>query len=571
MKHSFKSKKRRGQAYVEYALLLALGAIGMVWIVNQATDRVEESSDEVACDIAYGGRVDCESVVDGDDGNDGLPIARFVFSCTDTVCSFDGTASSDSNGEIVKLDWTFADTGTDIGWTPDHTFPTPGQYAVTLKVTDNDGNTDDTTKIVTIEPGPECPPTPDIDGLPAGTVLFDQFEGMTISSHNQGRYPAMLFDSENPTGGDTDLGSPNADFGGPGHGSGGRAGQPGENSQPQGMVMIVSEDGDSNDPDDRASGGELIFEFEYDANVSTLAFLDVDDAPKNPTVKLYDRSGRMFWSNDVPPLGDNSYVLMEVDQTGVAKLVVDFPGSGSVDGLFFCEDYPTVDGDAPQVVEDNDVSENQPPMAAFSYTCEDATCQFDASGSNDPDGAITNIAWDYGDGQRGNAEAVTHTFATSGTYNVTLTVTDNDGATQSTTKSITVTAPDAPEDVPPAFQCEGSPTISSFEIVNTGNGSVIRPLVNGDTIDFSDLGTKNISVIAIASNGTPRSVVFELNGSEVQTENGAPYAIEGDASGNYRTWNVQNGSYTLRATVFSDRNGNGEERGCLEVEFTVQD
>ena len=54
---------------------------------------------------------------------------------------------------------------------------------------------------------------------------------------------------------------------------------------------------------------------------------------------------------------------------------------------------------------------------------------FDGTLSDDSDGSITSYDWDFGDGSFGTGETTSHTFATSGTYSVTLTVIDDDGAT----------------------------------------------------------------------------------------------------------------------------------------------
>jgi PKD repeat protein len=83
---------------------------------------------------------------------------------------------------------------------------------------------------------------------------------------------------------------------------------------------------------------------------------------------------------------------------------------------------------------------NQDPAANFSGTQDRLSVAFDGSASQDPDGSIVSHAWDFGDGTTpGSGQSVTHVYATSGTYDVTLTVTDDDGAMASTSKSITVT------------------------------------------------------------------------------------------------------------------------------------
>ncbi len=66
------------------------------------------------------------------------------------------------------------------------------------------------------------------------------------------------------------------------------------------------------------------------------------------------------------------------------------------------------------------------------------TVGLDASGSTDPDGAITQYEWDFGDGQQGAGVSVRHEYTQSGVYTVTLTVVDEDGASAQTTLEIRV-------------------------------------------------------------------------------------------------------------------------------------
>jgi PKD repeat protein len=79
---------------------------------------------------------------------------------------------------------------------------------------------------------------------------------------------------------------------------------------------------------------------------------------------------------------------------------------------------------------------NQPPSASFTSTCTQLACTFDSSASSDPDGTIASRSWAYGDGTTGTSAS--HTYAANGTYSVTLTVTDNGGATASTSRAVTV-------------------------------------------------------------------------------------------------------------------------------------
>ena len=82
---------------------------------------------------------------------------------------------------------------------------------------------------------------------------------------------------------------------------------------------------------------------------------------------------------------------------------------------------------------------NNPPTAAFTYSCSALTCQF-TDGSSDSDGSVVSRSWSFGDGTTSTATSPSKTYAAGGTYTVTLTVTDDDGATGSTSRSVTVSS-----------------------------------------------------------------------------------------------------------------------------------
>jgi PKD repeat protein len=93
---------------------------------------------------------------------------------------------------------------------------------------------------------------------------------------------------------------------------------------------------------------------------------------------------------------------------------------------------------------------NNPPTASFSYACAAAACTF-ISTARDPEGApIATFAWTFGDGASavGNNPAHTYTISALTEFNVTLTVTDNQGATAVASQTITVN-PDPSANIPP--------------------------------------------------------------------------------------------------------------------------
>ncbi|MCW8808619.1 MAG: pre-peptidase C-terminal domain-containing protein [Rhodanobacter sp.] len=80
---------------------------------------------------------------------------------------------------------------------------------------------------------------------------------------------------------------------------------------------------------------------------------------------------------------------------------------------------------------------NNPPVANFSDTISGLTVNFTDS-STDSDGTIASRSWNFGDSSTSTATNPSHTYAAGGTYSVSLTVTDNGGATNTKTQSVTV-------------------------------------------------------------------------------------------------------------------------------------
>jgi serine protease len=85
---------------------------------------------------------------------------------------------------------------------------------------------------------------------------------------------------------------------------------------------------------------------------------------------------------------------------------------------------------------------NQAPTASFTISAESGnaplTVTVDASGSGDTDGDIAAFAWDFA-GTSGIGTTAQHTFTAAGTFEVRLTVTDDDGASATATRAVEVT------------------------------------------------------------------------------------------------------------------------------------
>ncbi|MEM0372499.1 MAG: PKD domain-containing protein [archaeon] len=126
--------------------------------------------------------------------------------------------------------------------------------------------------------------------------------------------------------------------------------------------------------------------------------------------------------------------------------------------------------------------ENRAPIAQFNSNCNGLTCYFNDM-SRDDDGMITNWNWDFGDGYTSPAQNPQHTYASNGTYLVTLQVTDDDGAASTTTGNVVVTAPaQPPANLPPvAYFTYTNSTPNTFSFIDAStdsDGAVVSWLWN---------------------------------------------------------------------------------------------
>lgn len=155
--------------------------------------------------------------------------------------------------------------------------------------------------------------------LCAGDIVNDQYSasGVTISSGTSGK-PPMVFDTSCPTGGDYDLATSN-----------------------MGNVLIISEDGDSHDPDDNAHGGKLIFEFDEPTEVVNFRVLDMEEGGQ---VCLWDADGNLMVVLPMPKTADNGQAVMDINYDDVVKMEVRLYGSGAIDDICFRTPEPAGDG-----------------------------------------------------------------------------------------------------------------------------------------------------------------------------------------------------------------------------------
>jgi PKD repeat protein len=222
-----------------------------------------------------------------------------------------------------------------------------------------------------------------------------------------------------------------------------------------------------------------------------------------------------FTTTEVSPISDNTATISVFDNILITEnthatldvvpneenpMYIDYDGDGTIDE----EKYPDVN---------ETIEINQPPNASFTYSpahpVVNETIVFNASKSKDPDGNITNYKWEFGNGNITDTTEpiINQTYAVAAEYIVNLTVTDNNGSTNSTSQLIKVTLKVPPE-------------ITAYAPESAINDS------QGATRTFSITIDQTVNVS------------WQINGTEVQTNESVTEASYTNLSAVVGTWNV---------------------------------
>lgn len=111
------------------------------------------------------------------------------------------------------------------------------------------------------------------------------------------------------------------------------------------------------------------------------------------------------------------------------------------------------------------------PVASFTDSVSGLTVNF-TNTSTDSGGTINAYSWNFGDGSTSTSASPSHTYAAAGTYTVSLQVTDNTGASNSTSQSVTVSSGTPVQVIAnPDFTNGTSWTASSGVICNSSTSS----------------------------------------------------------------------------------------------------
>jgi len=465
----------------------------------------------------------------GGGGGNVAPVASFTSSCTDLACSFNGSASSDSDGTIASYSWNFGDGNVASGVNASHTYGASGSYTVSLTVTDNQGATNSTFSVVSVtDPGG------------GGNVLQN---GVPVSGLSGATGDEKFYTLDVPAGatnlsfttsgnnGDADL---YAQFG---------AAPTTSNWECRGYT------GGSNEVCNITNVQTGTY------HVMVRAYSAYSGLSLTGSYTIITNSApTASFTNSCTDLNCSFNGSASSDSDGtISSYAWDFGDGSNGTGVNASHNFASAgtytvmltvtDNSGATNATSTNVSVTAPPVnvaptASFTSSCTDLSCSFNGSASSDSDGTISSYAWDFGDGSSGSGVNASNVYTAAGTYTVTLTVTDDDGATNATSSNVSVTAPTGGNELVNGVAVTGLSGASASEVFYT----LVVPA-----------GASNLS-FAI-SNGTGDADLYVRFGAAPTT---ATHDCRPYLNGNSETCNIstaQVGTYHVMIRAFNAYSG----------------
>ncbi|MBE7163090.1 MAG: PKD domain-containing protein, partial [Williamsia herbipolensis] len=488
------------------------------------------------------------------------PVATFTSSASGLTVNFDASASNDPDGSIDSYSWDFGDTGKANGVKPSHTYAAAGTYTVSLTVLDNRGGATSTTQQVSVTAPPQ------------NVIAQDAF----------GRTTAGGWGSAD-TGGAWALTGTAANFS---VGGGvGRIAAPASGTRTALLSGVSSADADVTVTASLdavpTGGGEYVKVIPRQvgaANYTAQAWVK-----SNGSVTLLLQQGSTVLKQFAVPgltvsAGSKIRIHVRVSGSAPSTLQANVWADGSPEpagwqasvtdstgpqgaGSVGVQTYLSGSATSPVTVSFDDFAAqrvgatppvNSAPTASFTSTTADLVASFDGTGSTDSDGTVAGWSWAFGDGTSGTGSKVSHTFGAAGTYTVTLTVTDDKGATGTVSHPVTVTAPAG---APLASDAFARTTANGWGTADAGGAWT----VNGTAANWRTDGASGLVSVGagITRTGTLSSVSSSSTDSTVSfttdvapTGGGTFVSVVGrsTAAGNYqaRVWLTSAGGVQLQ-------------------------
>ena len=428
--------------------------------------------------------------------NNAPPVAAFSYSPTTgkapLTVNFDATRSSDPEGATLAHQWQFGDGATGSGKKTSHRFTRAGSYPVKLTVTDDKGLTGTTMQIIKVTaPSGNKAPLAVIDATPDnGAAPLEVRFSAARSSDSDGRITAWEWSfgdgasatTKNPVHRYAQAGAWKVSLTViDDKGAKSSATKTITVSKPPstGQTLELLPVADVGATDNHASPVLFIEKWDH----GFLRF-DLSSLPGNidsAVLKLFSQEDVALkttlwpassdnWNDKTPTpveigydyaggkaigtISHNTATYLEFPVTNFIRRelagdkIASFEISNNREGW---RAYASKEGSAPPLLVVTTAGGTGPvnasPVADFTLSPTSGTApllvSFDASGASDSDGSITGYRWAFGDGATSSGLTASHRYDKAGRYTIRLTVTDNNGASGSKTKTVVVTKADA--------------------------------------------------------------------------------------------------------------------------------
>ncbi len=363
------------------------------------------------------------------------PVASFTAAPnpvpTGTAVAFDASSSNDPDGTVTKYEWDLDgdgsfETSTGATATASRTYATPGDRTIGLRVTDSNGATAATTKTLTVQnrlptASFTAAPNPTLSGT---TVSFSA----AASSDPDGTIAKYEWDLDGSGSYETDTGttaSASLSYATPGVRTVGLRVTDNNGGSATATQSVTIQN--------RAPSASFTATPNPVPTGTAVTFNAAASSDPDGTIAKYE------WDLD----GNGSY---ETNTGTTANTSRTYTSAGEVKVGLRITDNSGATATATQTV----TVQNRPPVASFTVTpnpaVADSTVSFNAAASSDPDGTIAKYEWDldgngtYETSSTSNTKA-SRSYSNATEVKVSLRVTDNKGATNTTTQNVVVRGP----------------------------------------------------------------------------------------------------------------------------------
>ena len=377
------------------------------------------------------------------------PTAGYTHACNAVDCTFTSTSTDVAPGTIATYAWTFGDGGSADVNSPSHRYSVtaPTEFTVTLTVTDDEGATDVETQTVTVAPPVNTPPT-------AGFTHTCTSGDCTFTSTSTDLAPGTIatYEWTFGDGGTAEVNNPSHSY---------ALTAPTDFT----VTLTVTDNEGGTDVETQTitvvpGNDSPTAGFTHSCNAADCSFISTSTDVAPGTIATY----AWTFGDGASAQGNNPshrYSVTTATDFTVTLTVTDNQGATDVETRTIAVDP------APPA--------NQLPVARFTYSCAAAVCTF-VNTSYDHGGRVMGSAWTFGDGGIATETSPIHSYTVTAAteFTVTLTVTDNQGATDIDSKTIMID-PTAANQVPTANftpYCYGESCIFTSTSTDAAPGAI---------------------------------------------------------------------------------------------------